>query len=128
MSSTDTTETDEKAQQIADVMEITTAELDAKIYRSIAQAAIPESNDDPDTQRETVIENIHDDVIGEVAAALVTESGVGLTGTPSDEQTADDPDSVDAYGSGTEGVPTSSADVLDDDDDDVDNYGTGVEY
>lgn len=124
---TETTETDEKAQQIADAMEITTAELDAKIYRSIAEVAMPEGNDDPDTQRENVIASVYDDVVGEVAAALVSERGVDLTGTPSDGQTApDDPDPVEAYGSGTEGVPTSSADDLDEDDAGL--YGTGVEY
>lgn len=127
MSSADTTETEEKAQQIADAMDMTTAELDAMIYRSIAQAAMPEVNDDPDTQRENVIASAYDDVVGEVAAALVTEGGVDLTGTSSDGQTApDDSDPVEAYGSGTEGVPASPADDLDEDDADL--YGSGVEY
>ena len=126
------TEIEQKAQQIAEAMDLTIAEFNAKLYKSFAETYAGDVADTDGEQavrenRESIIENLYDESSEEAAAGADSGSGTTLTGGR---------DIVDAYGTGTEGntepaegTATASAASAphDADEESVEEYGTGVE-
>ena len=129
---TDSSEIEEKAQQIAEAMDLTIAEFNAKLYKSFAETYAADVADTDGEQavrenRESIIENLYDESSEEAAAGADSGSGTTLTGGR---------DVVDAYGTGTEGnngstegTATASAGSTphDPDNESVEEYGTGIE-
>ena len=126
------TEIEEKAQQIAEAMDLTIAEFNAKLYKSFAETYAGDVADTDGEQavrenRESIIENLYDESSEEAAASADSGAGTTLTGGR---------DVVDAYGPGiegsngsTEGTATASAGSAPHDADDelVEEYGSGME-
>ena len=127
------TEIEEKAQQIAEAMDLTIAEFNARLYKRFAETYAAEVADTDGEQaveenRASTIEGMYDGSVEEVAGGADSGAGTTLTGGR---------DVVDAYGTGTEGnnngstegTATASAASAphDADDESVEEYGTGVE-
>jgi len=126
------TEIEQKAQQIAEAMDLTIAEFNAKLYKSFAETYAADVADTDGEQavrenRESIIENLYDESSEEAAASADSGSGPTLTGGR---------DVVDAYGTGTEGnnestegtaIASAASAPHDADEESIEEYGTGVE-
>lgn len=127
------TEIEEKAQQIAEAMDLTIAEFNARLYKRFAEtyaAEVAETDGEQavEENRASTIEGMHDDTVEEAAAEADSGAGDELTGARDD---------VDAYGTGVEGYDNKSTERTatvsaastphDPDNESVEEYGTGVE-
>lgn len=115
-----TDEIDEKAQQIAEAMDMTAAEFDARLYKTLAEQYADDVAESDGEQavaenRKKTIEGMHDEATGEAAASVADGDGEELTG-----------DAVDAYASGLEDQRRTSTSEIDETD--PENYGTGESY
>ena len=127
------TEIEEKAQQIAEAMDLTIAEFNARLYKRFAETYAAEVADTDGEQaveenRASTIEGMHDDTVEEAAAEADSGAGDELAGARDD---------VDTYGAGIEGYDNKSTERTatasagsaphDADNESVEEYGTGVE-